>query len=151
MRSPDVQTWEDKFVAHCETAIRGSSALRAALRRRSREEMRDLEGGNCLGSFGGLQEFYDSITLFLLSRHASETGYLTRMLVYDAFCHRAPRVLDWISTYSSPIPVTKSISAGSKKSNTVSRIMLYPVLGFLHMSARPGGVSSIELFVDDIA
>ena len=45
LRSPEVDPWEAEFVEHWDSAIRGSSALRAALRRRLFDEVNYFEGG----------------------------------------------------------------------------------------------------------
>ena len=72
IRNPDVSPWEADFVAFWDAAVKGSSALQAALHRRLKEELHILKGGAVASTFWDLEKFYDSISLPLLIEFAIE-------------------------------------------------------------------------------
>ena len=65
-----IDTWENQTAGHWDRAIRGSSALRTALRRELGHEVATLLGVACCGIYYDLSRFYDSIDPVQLARKA---------------------------------------------------------------------------------
>ena len=151
IRSPSIDPFEAKFVQFWDTAVKGSSALRATLERRLFDELHTLEGDIAFALYWDLETFYDSIKFRRLIALAIEVGYSIHIFVMDLMFHLAPRILKWNSWFSGTIGVSKGILAGSKRSNTFSRLMLYPIIAEMHKTIPKSIVSRLRLYVDDIS
>ena len=128
VRKPDVDPWEDSFLEHWDTAVKGSSALQASLMRKLYDEIAFAEGLSSLGAYFDLEKFYDSISIDGLIELAILAGYPLHILIFDIIFHLAPRVLKWNGWFSEPLIVGRGILAGTKSSNTFARIILYPIV-----------------------
>ena len=93
IRNPDINHWEADFAASWDAAVKGSSALQAALTRRLREELHILKGGAVANTFWDLEKFYDSISLPLLIEFAIDADYPLDLFFFDMLFHVAPTVL----------------------------------------------------------
>ena len=65
----------------------------------------------------------------------------------DLQAHVGVRVLRWAGSHSKPIPVSTSVLAGSKFSNSYARLYLYDILEDLHYKFP----IHVGLHVDDVA
>ena len=61
LRKTMAATWEEKFAAFWDDAIRGSSPLRAAVLRSLRVEVSKILGFEAIGILWDISAFYDSI------------------------------------------------------------------------------------------
>ena len=147
IRSPPVRSWENGFVKFWDDAVRGSSALQAALLRCLNAEIAQLSGHASLSIFWDMAKFYDSIDLVRLMILGNTAGILARTFMLDMMSHCSPRFLRWCKSCSDIIEVSNGMLAGGKFSNTYARIALYPILHACRYRV-PG---SIRQLVDDLS
>ena len=91
--------WEAKSVGDWDAAIRGSSALRAALLSHVHDEIalyQELERGAILYD---MAKFYDNIDICLLCAEAMRCGYPAMMLALGMQMHMALRGLKAYNTH----------------------------------------------------
>eukprot|EP00959_Pyramimonas_sp_CCMP1952_P417111 8739219-Pyramimonas_sp.AAC.1 len=69
------ETWSQALSDHWDTAIRGSSALRAGLVRACLDESEVELGVTSLTLLLDIEKFYDSVSLLMLLRLARKVGY----------------------------------------------------------------------------
>ena len=146
-RTAPINSWEDGFAGFWDDAVRNSSCLQAALTRRLFDEVAVLNGEFVIGAYFDIEKFHDMVKIHLLARLALEHGFPIDLLVVDLCFHLGPRILKHNNHCSKPTVVWRSIVAGSKRSNTLARLILYPILHMLHYKF-PGRVRQ---YVDDIS
>ena len=146
-RAVHVKTWDAAKGRHWDSALKGNSALKAALMRRLLDELIVQEGGHNINIYWDVEKFYDSVDLVKLLIFAQERGFPLAVAALDLQAHLAMRVLRWCGCHSLPLAVSSSILAGSKFSNSYARLYLYDVLEAMH-SELPLQVGQ---HVDDLA
>ena len=147
IRSPGVKTWDAERAGHWDDAVRGSSALRAALKRRILDECAVLHGKCTAGIYWDVEKFYDNIDIVKLATLAQTYEYPIAVSSLDLQVHVAPRVVRWAGYYSETTPIFSSILAGSKFSNSYARIALYETLERAHAMIP----DQVRQYVDDLA
>ncbi|CAE8616817.1 unnamed protein product, partial [Polarella glacialis] len=149
MRKFIMSSWEEEHHGFWDTAIRGSSPLRAALVRELKNECcawMNIDVGQILWD---VEKFYDSIDIPTLALAALRLDYPPVLLHMGLQVHRGVRYITAEECVSMPITVTnRSILAGCAQSVAWTRCFLHDLLGQLHATYKP---VSIQSWVDDLA
>ena len=140
--------WDEGRQRFWDDAVKGSSALKAALQRRLLDEVTILEGGVVVGLYWDIEKFFDSINIRKLIVLAREQGLDLKTLAIAMQAHLAPRVVKAGGCYGLPVGVSKSILAGCKFSIGFARSSTYWLLDEAH---RGKALTMTRQFVDDIA
>jgi hypothetical protein len=145
----DMSDWQEAQEAFWDDAVKGSSALRAALYRRMLDEMEATEGRSSLNGYCDLEKFYDSISLVKLIHHAQAAGFPSVALSLVLQIHLATRILRVNNWVSNPILPCTGIVAGCRSSGHLARVILYPVLQKMHEAYMPKPLH-FRCFLDDL-
>ena len=119
-----MQFWED--------AIKGSSALQAALRRRLMDECAVALGYETASIYWDLMKFYDSVDWVRAIEWSLELGLPPRLLRIAMSIHKAPRIVLVGKLASSPIPIANSLVAGCASAIWIARVMVCSILERTH-------------------
>ena len=149
-RKAEATVWLEAADAPWDQAIKGSSALRAALLRSFADEMVLESGGaqhfvSCAWDFDG---FYDRLQPCTILREALKWGYPPVILGLEMLTHLAPRYLRVGEAFSQPIGPTTSILFGIRGANDFGRCVLFSVLREVHLKYMPAVTTNS--WVDDI-
>ena len=126
---PTLSEWDDKAAGFWDTAVKGSSALKAHLARALELEVAAIEGKKSLLFLWDLRKFYDSIRLSKLVKELIKHGFPPTLLALGAIAHKAPRMLKAGLSYSGVIESpARSILAGCQLSCSWARGLLYDLL-----------------------
>ena len=149
IRSPVTRSWEEVWTQEWDTAKKGSSAIKAALRRAVASEVAVLKGLLSAAVLWDLTSFFDTILPQVLIQHALELEYPARHLYLSLQVHLAPRVLVTESAqHPDPVVVRNSIMAGFTDSVTLTRVLLRKAI----ISVREECPEAPpEVYVDDMA
>ncbi len=151
IRSEEFKEWDEARLKHWDDAVQGSSALKAALRRRMLDEVEvELEGWTA-SVYWDLEKFFDSIRpgrLIKLSRKCRRRLH-PRMMAMAMQAHLAPRVLRARGVCSSAIEVDCSIVAGCRFSIGFARTVVYQLIE--KAASRIGERVTVKQYVDDLA
>ena len=151
VRKWPVAEWEDGFVGHWDTAVRGSSALRAAVARAFAAEYAVALGATAATVYWDIEKFYDSVALDLLIPEAVRFGYPPRLLYVTLLAHLGPRRLRLAGCLSEEVWPSASLAAGCGRANTLARVVLYAVLDEAHKQLPlKAALFSAKQFVDDV-
>ena len=124
--------WDEEHKEFWDSAIKGSSPLRAAIRRRFMAEISSTLGRHVIDTYLDLRKFYDLVDAAFLLPEALRLGYDPVVLLMAMQVHLAPRTLRCHGAYSQIITVSNSIIQGCTQSNTFGRIILFQILNDLH-------------------
>ena len=91
--SPYIMEWDEKAAGHWDTAVRGSSALRAQIARSLDLELADFEELFIIHFLWDLRKFYDSVRIAKLIARLQALGYPPFLLILGLIAHKAPRIL----------------------------------------------------------
>ena len=143
-----IQRWEDDTQGFWDKAIRGSSALRAAVLREFAHEL-----GACLGTTSAtlqldLEKIFDTINVATLVTKALALQFPPRELYLTLQVHTAARVLRAEGHHSPALLTQRSIIAGCGRSIAFTRALLHEVLDRYHRQFIP--VTRLQSWVDDI-
>ena len=139
--------WDQERQGFWDDAVKGSSALQAALRRRLGEEVATLLGKTVIGVYYDMEKFYDSISLSGLISWARDREFQPVILCLAMQVHMAPRTLRAGEAHITVTVPTCSIIAGCRQSNRFARAVLYNILDDMHNNHPV----CIRQFVDDLA
>ena len=117
--------WEEGFVRAWDDAVRGNSALDAALKRRLLEDMAGAIRWSALGIYYDMEKFYDSISVEDLISAMIAFEYPAHLATIDIQVHLGPRRISWQNLVSDPVQVSTSIIAGNRFSNRYARLVVY--------------------------
>ena len=117
--------WEDGLSSFWDQAIRGSSALRAAIHRSYALEVHGILGVSSAIGFIDIEKFYDSLDPFILVEDVLSIGFPAISLLLHLQAHWGPRLIQYKGMVSEYILVSRSILAGCTSSNSLSRGYLY--------------------------
>ena len=110
-RKPAIDLWDMEHQGVWDAAVRGSSALRAAVLTLFGDEVATYSGEQVARMLWDLDKFYDSINISLLIDRAVEMGYPMVALALGIQMHMAPRVFRGHQHYQlAPMP-SNAISA----------------------------------------
>ena len=146
-RGAKMRSWDEAVANHWDSAIKGASAQRAGCLRRLLDEISVLAGVENIGAYWGFEKFYGRVDLEFLIGLGHARGFPLAVAAMDLQVHVGVRVLRWAGSHSEPIPVTTSVLAGSKFSNSYARLYLYDILEDIHYKYPV----QVGLHVDDIA
>ena len=99
VRKPDMQQWEAAHVGKWDAAVKGSSALRAAVAGAFMDELASYSGEDVLTILWDLEKFYDNIDILRLIDRACEMEYPIIALALGVQMHMGPRVLKAYGAY----------------------------------------------------
>ena len=130
-----------------DKAVRGSSALRAAVFSAYQDEKATYSGQEIGALLYDMQKFYDSTHIPTLIDRAIELGFLPKALYLSLTMHLAPRIMKAYDHYGDAFCPIDSICAGCTNSNGFARILLHKVMSIAHTH-----YPSLEFrqFVDDL-
>ena len=146
-RGGDVSAWEREYGSEHDTAIAGSSALRAAMCRAMQVESAVALGQDVVLTFFDMAKFYDSISLLVLITLAREVHYPPLMLLMAILQYMAPRWLKAKGHVSEPVKVFGTIAPGCGQAVALTRPLLHSILSW---AASVSPLSTLEAFVDDL-
>jgi len=141
-----IDTWEESHMKFWEDAVKGSSALQAALLRRLGEECAVALGYTTSGTFWDLAKFYDNIEWCKALEWACELHFPARLLRIVFSLHTAPRIVRVGKICSELICPFNSVIAGCSSAICLSRVMVCSILAETHQT----GVIRSRNFFDDI-
>ena len=141
------RSWDSKRAGFWDSAIRGSSALRAAMLRAFRCEMAVRAGLDATALLWDLSAFYEMIQWVPLLEVALDTGYDPLDLALGMQQHLGPRTLVADSYYSEWLEADRVI-AGCSQAPTWSRCILLDILEAVHAAWPSAGQSQ---HIDDLA
>ena len=150
MRRGVLSSWRDQVAGAWDTAISGSSSLRAALLRSFRDEMvseSKLRNFVSCDALWDVEAFYDSLDVPLLVQRALALGFPAKVLALELLGSVAPRVLRDKGSYSLPVQPERSIVAGSRAGPDMSRAYLFEVLDEVF---RQHPAVSLKSWLDDM-
>jgi len=145
-----MREWDVEKAGFWDTAIAGSSALMAALRRRLADEVSVELGQPAATLFWDIQKFYDSVVPHKLIEQASGLQYPPLLLYLGLVVHAAPRFIRASTGCVSLgcVPDT-SIIAGDMQSNSWARSLVHDLPQTAHDNVGPPLL--INQFVDDLS
>ena len=147
MRSKETSAWGTAQQRHWDAAVRGSSALRAALAQKLMDELAPLEGFFRACVLWDLEKFYDNISLDNLVRAALQYQYPPQLLRLGLRCYLGPRLIVWRGVAAEWLAPTCSICAGCVRANDMARVVMYDVLDGMHLQDPSNQLCQ---FVDDV-
>ena len=147
-RRPALAEWEEARAGFWDTAVKGSSALQAGLRRALLDETSVALGEAAVTFLWDMAKFYDSIDLSRLLLWAERMDYPVELLILGMQLHVAPRCINVLGTTLPGVDPSNGIVAGCGQANAWARVVLYDVLEFVHRAAPQLGPLQ---YVDDLA
>ena len=145
--------WQEDQQAFWDDAIKGSSALQAALHRRLHDELDGYSSKVSITGYCDLEKFYDSIDVLKLIHHALACEFPLAPLTLLLQVHLSTRVIRVNKWVSEPLLPFTSIIAGCRSSGHLARVMLYSILQHHHdMHVPIPGLPQLHFrcFVDDL-
>jgi hypothetical protein len=144
LEKPECGQWEQDIAGFWDTAISGSSCLRAALARALGMEAAQARGFATIGILWDLAAFFDSIRIHRLVKLALERRFPPRALRLAMKVHAGARAFKegpYISNFVQPAGV--SILAGCGRSVSFTRAALYDVLESMHRDYTDPAISKL--------
>ena len=150
IRKPTLTAWEENLAleAFWDTAVRGSTPLRAALRGELNNEVAVTLGLQAVEILFDATKFYDHLHPEDICRLALEHGYPGPLLYLGLLVHGSARTILGPEGTSQPLCPGRSIVAGCFQSVAWTRAFLFRTLQFLHEAFAPVRVDS---YVDDLS
>ena len=140
--------WVDATAGSWDTAIRNSSALRAALLRALDIESAMSEEQAFALILLDIEKFYDSVPLALLVKAGLQLGYSPTLLALCLSICLAQRSLKTIHGASEELQPLKSIVAGLGEANNLAKIVVH---GICEQYTAEHANVKLKTFVDDMA
>ncbi|CAK0817692.1 unnamed protein product, partial [Prorocentrum cordatum] len=131
---------------HWDTAIKGSSALRAALYRATLDETAQGMGIHHASLYADIAKFFDSLDLAWLIERAVDLGFSPTVLALEVEAFLAPRYLKRGQWVGPPIFASQSIVSGSTNGARFGKIFLCPILQAAQAKAQ---ATTIWSYIDD--
>ena len=122
-----IDVWEQAKGEWWDTAIKGSSALQAAISRAFGAEMAVLAGASVVAGFIDIEKFYDSLDPHTLVVQLIRLGFPAVSLLLHLQAHWGLRCIMKGGVISPLFGVTRSILAGCTSSNAIARAYLHHV------------------------
>jgi hypothetical protein len=132
LREALTPAWESEHAGFWDTAVRGSSALQAALMRSLFDDVAVARGFSAVSIYDDLEKIYDSVSLGRLRKAAAaeKLPALPFLVSLQTFIGgRALRASGWAAL---PILPTSSLGAGCRRATALARAMLRDVSRAAH-------------------
>ena len=162
IRREQIDSWEQAWAGPWDAAVKGSSALRAAILGMLQDEVAVYRGRNTLTTLWDEEKFYDNIDILQLINKSKEVEYPIAILILGLQLHMSPRGLKCYHHCPGPVLPRSGIIAGCSQSFTFARILLYKILKYLwdgYQASQAYGLSycpnnedtaEVGSFVDDL-
>ena len=147
MRGKETRAWGTSQQKHWDSAVKGPSALRAAMAAKLMDELAPLEGMLRASILWDLGKFYDFIQLDNLTRAALRFEYPACLLRIGLRCYLGPRLFMWQGVAAGWLTPTTSICAGCVRANDMARVIMYDVFEGMHVQDP---MAQLCQFVDDV-
>ena len=142
-----IGSWDEKFHAHWDYAVKKSPCLRAALLRALKLEVGALSNLCTVSILWDIRAFFDSIRIVDVVKLGVEHLFPPVLLRLSLLAHVGPRAFKEKSFIGPWLQSTGlSIVAGCVSSVSITRCILYNVVSSMHLDYRP---IQINTFVDD--
>ena len=142
-----IGSWDEKFHAHWDYAVKNSSCLRAALLRALKLEVGALSNLCTASILWDIRAFFDSIRICDVVKLGVEHLFPPMLLRLALLVHVGPRAFKEKKFIGPWLQSTGlSIVAGCVSFVSITRCILYNVVSSMHINYRP---IQINTFVDD--
>jgi len=145
---PVIEQWDPSFIEHWDTAVKGSSALRAALARLVKDEIAQHYGQFILSTLWDASKFYDCLDLRKILKEAGSAAMPAAVIRICLTMYLAPRVIKVDTAFGTPFAIYNSILQGCRFANRMCRFGLYGILRDMHHFWPETGPMQ---YVDDLA
>ena len=147
VRKPWIQEWDALNSGPWDAAVKGSSALRAAVLSQFQDEIHFLNGGEVGTILWDMAKFYDNIPIPKLVGRARDMGYPTAIVAAGLIMHMCPRVLKAYDHYEPCCSPSNGIIAGCTQSTYWARMFLFAVM----KTAVESFPQTLRTFIDDVS
>jgi len=152
VRKPLVASWDEATHKFWDTAVKGSSPLKATLLRTILDEISvqgdGIKKGHAAYVLWDMAKFYDTVRWSHLADSALRLGYPSKILAIGLMVHSAPRMVRVRGGVSNPRTATAGILAGDSQANAFAKSVLYYVIHAVHLNHPTAGPCT---YVDDLA
>ena len=125
----EIREWDASYSHHWDSAIAGSSSLRAAVLRALLCENGAARGEHLAHMLWDKKKICDRVTLPLLAEELARRNYPKHLFVLGFFAHAAPRVLQVGKCLGPHVAdCGNSMLAGCQQSVSFARGMLYKLV-----------------------
>ena len=131
IRLPEVDAWEQAWAGPWDAAVKGSSALRAAILNLLQDEVAVYRGRHTLTTLWDEENFYDNMDVVQLMDKSVEVDYPLDILIPGLQLHMSPRGLKCYDHCPGVVLPRNGIIAGCSQSTTFARILLFKMFKFL--------------------
>ena len=128
VHKPELEVWDVANVEPWDAAVKGSSALRAAILSMFHDELAALSQEEVIRIFWDMEKFYDNIHIGKLIQRAKEYGYPIRTFALGIQMHLAPRIVKAHGNLTMCKQPSNGIIAGCTQSNKFAGVFLFPTL-----------------------
>ncbi len=122
IRKVYIDEWEALHRGPWDAAVKGSSALRAAVLSMFHDELATLSEEEVAKILWDMEKFYDNIHIGLLIKRAEDLGYPSLIIALGLQMHVAPRILRAHEHHTFCELPSNGIIAGCTQSNIFARI-----------------------------
>ena len=131
IRRPEIDSWESAWAGPWDAAVKGSSALRAAILNLLQDEIAVYRERHTLTTLWDEEKFYDNIDIIQVMGKSTEVEYPLDILILGLQLHMSPRGFKCYDHCPGVVLPRNGIIAGCSQSTTFARILLYRMLEFL--------------------
>ena len=127
-----IREWDVKEGHHWDSALAGSSSLRAAVLRALQSENGEARGDHVAHQLWDMQKFYDSVDFTLLIDELLRRGFPSHLMVLGFLAHCAPRILRVGKSFGpTVVDCRNSMLAGCQLSVSFTRGLLWQLVADL--------------------
>ena len=128
IRKVNIGQWESVHGGPWDAALKGSSALRAAVYGTFFDELCSEEDRYIASILYDMEKFYDNISIPKLLGEAEQLDYPAHAMSMGIQMHMAPRLIKARDCYCyAPLP-SNGIIAGCTQSNSFARVLLHRLM-----------------------
>ena len=146
-RGGDLVEWEEQHGSPFDRALRGCSALRAALGRAMRMEAAVASGQQAVVVMVDCEKFYDNVNLSHLIALSREVNYPRMLLLMGVLQYLSPRFCSAGGHVSEAVTVYGSIAPGCGQAVGMTRPLLHSILAW---AGQASPMATLEAYVDDL-
>ena len=133
IRRPYMRQWErEQYHGPWDAAVRGSSALRAAIFTAFGDEVAQYNGKRITKILWDFEKFYDSLSIPRLIAKCLTLGYPVKLAALGIIMHTAPRTIRAYDHHVMMGRPSNGIIAGCTQSNHFARIFLHAIISSVH-------------------